>query len=518
MKNTKEILYTLSFILFVSCGRNDDSSSNQPPNSFQLLQVTNNSYDVALIPEFTWEAASDPDGDNVSYSLLLDEGLGNPMTEIISNLQGLNYTLIESLENNLTYSWRVIASDGNGGITSSEVFSFTTIENHPPLMFNLLEVLNNETNVNLNPELSWEQAIDPEGDQVTYSVLLDFDIENPTSVIASNLTTTSYSVVNELNRNIPYFWKVIATDSNGNSTESEVFTFKSREIRQTLATTHADFSKRADFGMVEFNGKFWVIGGYSGDSSTWGPTNDVWSSTNGIFWTEEVQNNSPTSFTKREKHTTVVFQNKIWVIGGSNGNPINDVWSSSDGINWVQQTDNAAFGDREDHTSVVFNNRIWVIGGFGGYPIAYDDVWSSSDGINWILETTDSPFQKRFSHSSSVFQNKIWVIGGIIFEGDELNDVWSSLDGINWNLEIDNAPFSVRKNHSTVIYDDRIWVISGDLENDVWSSLDGVNWFEEIAIVDYSMRSRQGCIVYDDKIWIAGGWVGSFLMDVWYLN
>ena len=37
---------------------------------------------------------------------------------------------------------------------------------------------------------------------------------------------------------------------------------------------------------------------------------------------------------------------------------------------------------------VVFNNKLWIIGGYGGEPISdylgnslYNDVWSSSDGV-----------------------------------------------------------------------------------------------------------------------------------------
>jgi len=349
--------------------------------------------------------------------------------------------------------------------------------------------------------------------------LLDSGIENPITVIASNITSTRFNIETELDRNTSYFWQVVATDSNGNSTNSEIFTFKSREIHQTQATPHAAFSTRTEHGLIEFNGKLWVIGGYhaSNGSVNGGLLNDVWSSSDGVNWTEEVPNDSPTTFQPRTHHTTIVFQNKIWVIGGGglSNTFFNDVWSSPDGVNWTQEIDNASFPGRFSHSSIVFDNRLWVIGGRDQFSY-YNDVWSSTDGVNWTLETNNAAFMPRGYHSSGVFQGKMWVIGGYA-SGNE-NDVWSSLDGTNWVEETSNAGFSERRGQSTTVYKDRIWVIAGYLNNDVWSSSDGVNWNVEISSADFNGRGDQANIVYNDKLWIVGGWMGSLLNDVWYLN
>ena len=37
---------------------------------------------------------------------------------------------------------------------------------------------------------------------------------------------------------------------------------------------------------------------------------------------------------------------------------------------------------RNDHSSVVFNGRLWVIGGYDGTN-RLNDVWSSEDGVTW---------------------------------------------------------------------------------------------------------------------------------------
>jgi hypothetical protein len=63
----------------------------------------------------------------------------------------------------------------------------------------------------------------------------------------------------------------------------------------------------------------------------------------------------------------VVFDNKIWVLGGNNSPTyLNDVWYSSDGVNWTQATADAWSSGHYYGTSVVFDNKIWVLGGGSG--------------------------------------------------------------------------------------------------------------------------------------------------------
>jgi dihydrofolate reductase len=202
-------------------------------------------------------------------------------------------------------------------------------------------------------------------------------------------------------------------------------------VTWTTATDSAAFSDRTHHTAVVFKDKMWVIGGYTGSSRY---ANDVWNSTDGVTWTP-VTNSA--QFPARSNHTTVVFKDQIWVIGGADRSkildrveepysPKNDVWRSTNGITWTTATDSAQFPARGDHTSVVFDNKIWVIGGDirddsdsdSYYGIRANDVWSSTDGITWTK--MDNPgFAVRDSHSSVVFNNRVWVIGGF-FE----DDVW----------------------------------------------------------------------------------------------
>src|SRR5688572_7222748 len=83
-------------------------------------------------------------------------------------------------------------------------------------------------------------------------------------------------------------------------------------------------------------------------------------------------------------------------------------------IAWIPETSSPAFSSRYRHTSVVFNNRMWVIAGsqirapYG--PV--NDVWYSTDGVNWSRATGNAGFPARTGHASVVFDGKLWVIGG----------------------------------------------------------------------------------------------------------
>lgn len=275
-----------------------------------------------------------------------------------------------------------------------------------------------------------------------------------------------------------------------------------------------------------YDGKLWIMGGYVPSR-----VNDVWSSTDGVSWTQ-VTNNA--SWSGRNLPGSVVFNNKMWILGGFAGptatlQSMNDVWSSQNGADWAQSP-NAPWAGRGAMSTCVYNNKIWVMGGFtygAGGNTHYADVWSSADGTNWTQETSNAPWGQRAMHGTVAFQGKMWIIGGGVY-GTEIdyNDVWSSTDGVNWTQEVANAPWEQRRFHSTVVYDEKIWVLAGftaadgstymSNRNDVWCSEDGVNWTQaEPTDAIWAIRHEPTTIVHDDKIFLMGGFGQELYEDVW---
>tara|TARA_R110002033_G_scaffold49190_1_gene95701 strand:- start:519 stop:1649 length:1131 start_codon:yes stop_codon:yes gene_type:complete len=342
--------------------------------------------------------------------------------------------------------------------------------NQAPEAFTLIAVTDGAIGVDVKPTFTWNAAVDPDGDTITYELLMDAN-SNPTTSIASNINSTSFTLLERLPLLENLFWRVVATDQAGNTSASNTFSFTTRNLNIPAApvTDAAGFSKRVFHTSVVFNNKTWVIAGSEASSNY---KNDVWSSPDGVLWTQTTL----APFSTRGFHTSVVFNDKIWVIGGRQVESNisirkNDVWSSPDGVTWTEVTTSAAFSAREGHTSVVFNDKIWVIAGWSSGNNRENDVWSSSDGMTWTSVTTDAAFSKRGAHTSVVFDNKIWVIGGEFPFSDSADDVWSSADGLSWSQAIAAADFFRRTSHTSVVSDDKIWLIAGfdgTHKNDVW--------------------------------------------------
>jgi hypothetical protein len=263
-------------------------------------------------------------------------------------------------------------------------------------------------------------------------------------------------------------------------------TILSAQMTWTCATDSAEWSARSGHTSVVFDNKMWVIGG-----------NDVWYSSDGSHWTQATVN---AGWSARGYHTSVTFDNKIWVIGGSDTvfpNYRNDVWYSLDGINWTQASDSAGWSARYLHSAVVFSNKIWVMGGWHPRSGAYNDAWYSTDGINWSQACSTSQWSTRYNHTSVVYDNKMWLIGGTRFGlYPAYRDVWYSTDGLNWTQATDSAEWSARCGHTSVVFNNKMWVIGGfdhdsaRYYNDVWYST-GLGIEEECTMLDVTRKTME---------------------------
>ncbi len=189
----------------------------------------------------------------------------------------------------------------------------------------------------------------------------------------------------------------------------------------TEVTPDADWEGRAGHVSVVFDGKMWVMGGEN-DSREY--ISDAWSSTDGENWTQE---SSIPGWSPRLDHSAVVFDDKMWIISGDHYGST-EIWSSANGISWTAvvsdlDDDEGDWYNRSGHTSVVFDNKMWIIGGYGMGE--YDEVWASPDGVNWDRVMDSADWEARSNHTSVVFDNKIWIIAGSGgMPSTDYTDVW----------------------------------------------------------------------------------------------
>ena len=252
-------------------------------------------------------------------------------------------------------------------------------------------------------------------------------------------------------------------------------------INWNLVMMGCPWSVRADFACAEFLDKLWIIGGRGVIEGIWDRPGDVWSSTDCINWTEEIkEEDSP--WKQRYGLESVVFNDKLWVLGGYGWhedinlyNEFNDVWSSEDGVEWTEVTHTAAWPVRSDFGCFVYDDKIWILGG-NDSDIYYNDVWCSEDGETWTEVLSSAPWSSRSGFGALVSDNIMWVMGGAHLANDFLKDIWYSTDGENW-FEYKPAEeyWSERRYSGNAVFNDKIWITGGkqyassSSKQDVWS-------------------------------------------------
>lgn len=181
--------------------------------------------------------------------------------------------------------------------------------------------------------------------------------------------------------------------------------------------------------------------------------NDVWSSPDGENWTQVT---AAAPWQIRDRLEPLVFNGRLYITGGRTGGDAgpyhNDVWSTIDGITWTEETDDAGWPGRRDHAFYKVGSRMYVSSGRQQAATTFNDIWSSADGAAWTQEA-DAPWPGRFHNKVTVREGVHYISGGV--QGDDsafLDDVWTSADGINWTETTVGASYPGRDHHQFIAY------------------------------------------------------------------
>jgi hypothetical protein len=219
-----------------------------------------------------------------------------------------------------------------------------------------------------------------------------------------------------------------------------------------------------------YKGKLWSIGG-----TTFGRR--VINSSDGITWAEVGSSSFPVAISMA---AGVVFNNKMWVVGGSvSSSATRKVYYSEDGITWTEAGTNAIPNAIRSHTCLLYNGKIWAIGGINADSPSRK-VFYSLDGTTWAEAGTNSlPTDGCYLHSSVVYNNKMYVIGGYV-NGANSRKVLYSTDGITWTETTPANALPVATSQSAAcVFNNSIYVIGGyvsDAVDDIYISTDGQNF------------------------------------------
>ncbi len=428
MKKESQILFLLLAFLLSNCAKNDDDntgpepqgeddpiSENQPPSAFSLLNVMDLGVEIDLMPRFTWNTATDPDGDPVVYDFFLyTEGKAvEAEDKLAMDLNTTSFQLANPLSRTTDYEWFVVAKDNGGKETKSSTFSFSTRNlNVPENAFIENADFSGRAGhtVTFFKDKLWLLGGE-EADEIeivkfeTSEDGFNWNIGNELGIGALAYHTTT--VFNDT------LW-IIGGRETANSLSPWIYYTSSED--ESVRLIEAPYPERQGHTTAVFNDKIWVMGGADDMEQT---LLDVWSSSDGSLWEQA----SDAEWTGRYGHSTVFFNDKLWVIGGqdSMGRSLNDVWYTTDGNSWVAVTQQNPFPERELHKSIVFDNKIWIVGGRSGLE-PRTDIWFSEDGANWFSLSTSDHFSGRISPALAVLNNQLLMIGG--FDGRYNNDIW----------------------------------------------------------------------------------------------
>ena len=270
----------------------------------------------------------------------------------------------------------------------------------------------------------------------------------------------------------------------------------------TQATASA-FPARAFFAATASDSAMCIAGGQFSASQL---ANDVWCSADGATWTATT---TAAPWGGREFAELVSFNGRLWIIGGFSGGVYADIWSSADGVSWAQETAQAEFGERFSHRVITDGKQLWLIAGSNGYQSAQRDVWSSTDGRRWTLVTGSAQFSPRSDQGAEYLNGQLWVIAG---GGDE---VWSSTAGDVWSKHSLSAAVPGASVTAMVPFKNRLWALGDEME--LWSSANGIDWMEETHTTP-AVSTLAQMLARSDRLVLIAGWQYSapnYYRQVW---
>jgi hypothetical protein len=220
--------------------------------------------------------------------------------------------------------------------------------------------------------------------------------------------------------------------------------------------------------------------------------------------------------------SAVLYNNRVYLWSGISGGTgvvnVMEIYDFNTGI-WytVNHADTAA---RVDHVSVVYNDKMYVVGGFFSSELmdatSHVDVYDFATGL-WSQQTIDFP-NKLTMHGAAVFNNKIYVLGTYqqassfsVYLLIHSAGVWTvqlvGTSGATWPIGTTATDGLVGR---AAYYEGKMYILYNtqpassnnyfyalDLTNYSWTQLPNPN--------NGDPRSACSSVVYDKKIYFFGG-------------
>lgn len=226
----KKILILLLGYGFISCGGGGNDTppppiENKAPTVPSLVYPSNNLLCINNTLDFSWNGSVDPEGDNITYEILIAKDLQFTIGVQTQSTAALTRTI--SLEKGIAYYWKLRAVDAkNKASDYTQVWSFYTegvgITNYLPFTASLVTPLQNSTITSTSTILGWNATDLDTSDILTYDVY--FGTVSSPPLLISNLTLKNYTV--NVTANTTYYWRIDVKDNKGGKTIGQIWSFK----------------------------------------------------------------------------------------------------------------------------------------------------------------------------------------------------------------------------------------------------------------------------------------------------
>ena len=380
----------------VACSdKSNGTSENQPPSTPILVQPLDGAVAIPTSVTLAWEA-SDPDGDLLSFEILLDDK--NPPTAQDVAQWPAHSRILALLSQGVTYFWRVTATDEKGASSPQSVVSRFTVGTFrfgwrdrlsmptsrtsvaSVVSTNRLYVLGGISDLGF---LDICEVYDPAGDNWTQ--------------IASLPSPRAYASA------VEHQGKVIVL--GGETSQDQLAIVESYNPSTNTWTQLTPLpSPRSRFGTAVFNDKIYVFGGYRADGKIYAYdiSSDDW----------RLVGTLPKP---RDGMSVTVHDGLVYVVGGSHPD---DFWLTDV---TVYDPNNGAFSSRapmpsarRDHRASLVGDKIYISGGMNaiGLHIFFSsiEVYDISED-SWL--TRSQMKFPRHDHAAGAIGGKLYTAGGL---------------------------------------------------------------------------------------------------------
>ncbi len=199
---------------------------NKAPSTPAQIEPTNNKLCIDNTVIFEWNAATDPEGDAITYELQV--ATNNQFSQNLLTRNSSSTSTSVSLEKGIAYYWRIRSNDSrNNSSTYSSTFQFYTegegVTNHLPFSPVLVNPLLNNVEQGATTSLQWTASDVDTNDSLTFDIYFD-TVNPPVTTVSENQTDTTFEQALESSK--IYYWKVVVKDDKGGQTIGQIWNFQ----------------------------------------------------------------------------------------------------------------------------------------------------------------------------------------------------------------------------------------------------------------------------------------------------